>query len=705
MIAAQGITGRVEIRTSDGDQRDVFGWLIAGTIRRGYEGGAMLRFKVDQHNDETWRFFQKIRYGDWVKVFLQRDEPQLQVPFLGMVSGVDWDETVGQSGVVTWSYTIRAEAWGDVLLTTPVIMPVSSKRLPGTVPVALWADGYQKRSETIIMQGNLTGFVQNVLNDLLKGLYPDAAKLIDPKGADLIGVVSWKLSEKVTGLSFDTLSFYAPQISIAELLASFLSEDLHEFFCDYEILNDAGDFVPAVIFRRHPLVRAKEWRGEAIDITANIRGATFGRNGGERATVWYPGGLLRSSVASGYVGDYGTDTQIPIIEEGLLSRYSARTRPAKDPILASVGFGDDEKTVSADLLQQCVDRLKQGREAHYYDDERLLCSISLVPAVEVRPGQGYKFTVRRPVMMREIAKDGQFKFRETDVLIGYCRGVTHSLRVTNAGLLTSQSDVDLAHCEPESSLVVPGIRRVQAPMVIVPRYTSEMILLSGDGATAGTGGYKIRHVLDEKFSRGGPRDLSKGLYGIVVHHSGADGIDATIRALQSRSVSTHFVIDWGGEIYQLLAVSDIAYHAGGFNQWSVGIDLVGGYVGSFAGKGAGGVRKPFTQQQVEALAALVKSLIRAKYNGQSIVVESAKRTYPYRKWAKEAKERQDIWAWWAEQGLIKPFRDKTQGGIFAHNQLDPAKPDPCYAPTDWSEMGQFWDNKVRVALAFAFGST
>lgn len=60
---------------------------------------------------------------------------------------------------------------------------------------------------------------------------------------------------------------------------------------------------------------------------------------------------------------------------------------------------------------------------------------------------------------------------------------------------------------------------------------------------------------------------------IVFHIDGCHDAAMCYRVLKDRGLSTHFIIDWDGTIYQCLDVLECGYHAGDANNKSVGIDL------------------------------------------------------------------------------------------------------------------------------------
>jgi len=64
---------------------------------------------------------------------------------------------------------------------------------------------------------------------------------------------------------------------------------------------------------------------------------------------------------------------------------------------------------------------------------------------------------------------------------------------------------------------------------------------------------------------------------IVTHWDVCLSADSCRKVLQKRGISTHFVIDNDGTIVQLVDTNDIAWHARGANNFSIGIDLSNGY--------------------------------------------------------------------------------------------------------------------------------
>jgi len=59
---------------------------------------------------------------------------------------------------------------------------------------------------------------------------------------------------------------------------------------------------------------------------------------------------------------------------------------------------------------------------------------------------------------------------------------------------------------------------------------------------------------------------------IILHHIAAKNIDTAIALLKKHEVSSHYIINQNGEVFQLVADKDIAYHAG-FSFWKGYTDL------------------------------------------------------------------------------------------------------------------------------------
>ena len=69
------------------------------------------------------------------------------------------------------------------------------------------------------------------------------------------------------------------------------------------------------------------------------------------------------------------------------------------------------------------------------------------------------------------------------------------------------------------------------------------------------------------------KDLAQSVSQVLLHTDLTSDSSMCFKALLARSLSTHFMIDWDGTIYQGLDPVFVAYHAGDFNGASIGIDL------------------------------------------------------------------------------------------------------------------------------------
>ena len=97
---------------------------------------------------------------------------------------------------------------------------------------------------------------------------------------------------------------------------------------------------------------------------------------------------------------------------------------------------------------------------------------------------------------------------------------------------------------------------------------------------------------------------------LVLHHIEANSAEHAIEQLCKHQVSSHFLIDESGKIFELVDENDIAYHAGvsywrgveGLNQTSIGIEFIN----------SAPFEKKFETAQMQAGLELCKYLI-AKY--------------------------------------------------------------------------------------------
>lgn len=108
---------------------------------------------------------------------------------------------------------------------------------------------------------------------------------------------------------------------------------------------------------------------------------------------------------------------------------------------------------------------------------------------------------------------------------------------------------------------------------------------------------------------------------LVLHHVEANSVEHAIEQFKHFGVSSHFIIDENGKVYELVDENNVAYHAGhsywhglnGLNSRSIGIEFIN--KSPFA--------KKFTEVQMRSGLELCRYLI-AKYNiaAQNIVGHS-----------------------------------------------------------------------------------
>lgn len=108
---------------------------------------------------------------------------------------------------------------------------------------------------------------------------------------------------------------------------------------------------------------------------------------------------------------------------------------------------------------------------------------------------------------------------------------------------------------------------------------------------------------------------------LVLHHVEADGVDHAIEQFKDHEVSSHFLIDEAGKIFELVDENDVAYHAGvsfwagvdGLNKNSIGIEFINSEP----------FLKKFTKEQMQAGVELCRYLIeKYKIESKNIVGHS-----------------------------------------------------------------------------------
>jgi N-acetyl-anhydromuramyl-L-alanine amidase AmpD len=133
--------------------------------------------------------------------------------------------------------------------------------------------------------------------------------------------------------------------------------------------------------------------------------------------------------------------------------------------------------------------------------------------------------------------------------------------------------------------------------------------------TGGGGSDLVRELTSERVLSGKPvrtlEDLQKCVHQAVLHSDCMSNAQGCYTVLIDRGLSTHFMLDWDGTIYQGADVLHRTYHAGDANNHSIGMDLnnrlplrrpgeppLRPYVGECLGYfGPGGPPPGFTEQE------------------------------------------------------------------------------------------------------------
>jgi len=107
---------------------------------------------------------------------------------------------------------------------------------------------------------------------------------------------------------------------------------------------------------------------------------------------------------------------------------------------------------------------------------------------------------------------------------------------------------------------------------------------------------------DDFFTKTNKREITH----LVIHHIEAVDFEVALNLLKENQVSAHYLINYSGDIFQLVDDCNIAYHAGvsywngydGLNQSSIGIELVN----------PSPFKKNFSRKQIRSLIWLLKEL-------------------------------------------------------------------------------------------------
>lgn len=85
---------------------------------------------------------------------------------------------------------------------------------------------------------------------------------------------------------------------------------------------------------------------------------------------------------------------------------------------------------------------------------------------------------------------------------------------------------------------------------------------------------QVETVADPWFLNNLPPERTN-VFGLCIHHTDTDDINAARRALARQGFSTHFLIDKDGTIYKEMPLADRAAACVGFNRWMLQLDVVG----------------------------------------------------------------------------------------------------------------------------------
>ena len=105
---------------------------------------------------------------------------------------------------------------------------------------------------------------------------------------------------------------------------------------------------------------------------------------------------------------------------------------------------------------------------------------------------------------------------------------------------------------------------------------------------------------------------------LVLHHIASDSVQEAMAMLVQHQVSAHFLIDFAGNVLELVAENNIAYHAGtsywqgqnGLNENSIGIEFLNPQPEIL----------PFTSQQLQTGLALLQYLIKKYHISQNSIL-------------------------------------------------------------------------------------
>lgn len=674
-----------------GETLDVSPWVRRVTFRTGREGGQrfVVGLKVGIDDAEANASLHLVRDYDWVRI--AATNAGRTAHFLGSVRSVTVSETTDPQGNILWDWEISGVGWGDLVLETELREPLNVERLPGFLPYTGWLAKFLEAYADNLTSANLSDLLKRVLQEVLWHLYPYP----NLQGKPLIDIVSWErwhnLRGVCPGMRDAALSL---TFQVASLIATTISADLHDLFFDY-----TEDGTPAPVLREHPLLIWSTIPSETVP-PERIREIILSRPGGPRVTAWFPGSLATHLYNSRVLLDYGSGIRLPIIETPLLARFGLHPHLIQDPSWPPLGL---EKAPRDNFFGAVVKRTVRRRDVGVIEPETFMASLSLGPLFPVPLGVRLAFKMHKQttfLLMTSEYQKGTYKPQRfaTDALEGYVDSVTHSLRVTDAeGNVESRTDIELLWVRPQG-LKLTSYRAPQMAATVTPEkgiwVKKNAILVDGQMVPVD---FPVQ-ILAAASQSGIPhssRDPKETIRGFVLHHSGTLGIDSLLATCVQRAVSTHFAVS-ATTIYQLFDPwRTVAYHARGYNKHSIGIDFLGGppEVGTGAATGT-----RLTPDQVKVVISIILAIMRAKSIAFGPIIalpdeDKAKVVLPYRPHGVTTAQ------WRKSYGLVDPLN--VDYGIFAHNQLDDNKWDPCQPSAEWEDLNLFWDMTVMPAVITA----
>jgi len=112
----------------------------------------------------------------------------------------------------------------------------------------------------------------------------------------------------------------------------------------------------------------------------------------------------------------------------------------------------------------------------------------------------------------------------------------------------------------------------------------------------------------------GCRIRTEKLAQVILHWTGGEGSALSVfRTLEARHLGVHYVVDAGGLVWQMCDETHAAYHAGGGNERSIGIEIVYSGIGATKGRKQYAARRllisDYSDRQNAAVIGLVEDIV------------------------------------------------------------------------------------------------